>query len=246
MSELRIGVIGAGVMGSGIAQTLAAAGYETVCCDVLEAALERGRREVVTGRFGLECAVARGLLTRAQIDAALARLTWSTSTEMAAAADLIVECVPERLELKIRVFRELDRLAKPTAILASNTSGFPIAALAASTERAERVLGWHWASPPPVMKLAEIVATEQTSQSTIETVVEVARACAKNPVVVKDTAMAWGFVANRVYFAMLREAERVVSEGVATREQVNQLMVDAYRWPVGPFALVSGAQSGWK
>jgi len=246
MTELRIGVIGAGVMGSGIAQSLAAAGYETVCCDVLEAALERGRREVVTGRFGLEPAVARGLLTRAQMDAALARLTWSTSTEMAAAADLIVECVPERLDLKIRVFRELDRLAKPTAILASNTSGFSIAALAASTERPERVLGWHWASPPPVMKLAEIVATEQTSQSTIETVIEVARACAKNPVVVKDTAMAWGFVANRVYFAMLREAQRVVSEGVATREQVNQLMVDAYRWPVGPFALVSGAQSGWK
>jgi 3-hydroxyacyl-CoA dehydrogenase len=246
MSELRIGVIGAGVMGSGIAQSLVAAGYETVCCDVLEAALERGRREVVTGRFGFERAVARGLLTRGQMGAALARLTWSTSTEMAAAADLIVECVPERLELKIRVFRELDRLAKPTAILASNTSGFSIAALAASTERPERVVGWHWASPPPVMKLAEIVATEQTSQSTIETVVEVARACGKNPVVVKDTAMAWGFVANRVYFAMLREAQRVVSEGIATREQVNQLMVDAYRWPVGPFAMVSGAQTGWK
>jgi 3-hydroxyacyl-CoA dehydrogenase len=246
MTELRIGVIGAGVMGSGIAQSLAAAGYETVCCDVLEAALERGRREVVTGRFGLERAVARGLLERAQMDAALARLTWSTSTEMAAAADLIVECVPERLDLKIRVFRELDRLAKPTAILASNTSGFSIAALAAATERPERVVGWHWASPPPVMKLAEIVATEQTSQSTIETVVEVARACGKNPVVVKDTAMSWGFVANRVYFAMLREAQRVVSEGIATREQVNQLMVDAYRWPVGPFAMVSGAQSGWK
>ena len=121
--------------------------------------------------------------------------------------------MPERLDLKIRVFRELDRLAKPTAILASNTSGFPIAALAAATERPERVIGWHWASPPPVMKLAEIVATEQTSQSTIETVVEVARACGKNPVVVKDTAMAWGFVANRVYFAMLREAQRVVDEG---------------------------------
>jgi len=246
MSELRIGVIGAGVMGSGIAQTLAAAGYETVCCDVSEAALERGKREVVTGRFGLESAVARGLATRAQMEAALARLTWSSSTEMAAAADLLVECVPERLDLKIRVFRELDRVAKPTAILASNTSGFSIAALAAATGRPERVVGWHWASPPPVMKLAEIVATEETSQSTIETVVEVARAAGKNPIVVKDTAMSWGFVANRIYFAMLREAQRVVAEGIATHEQVNQLMVDAYRWPVGPFAMVGGAQSGWK
>jgi 3-hydroxyacyl-CoA dehydrogenase len=246
MSELRVGVIGAGVMGSGIAQCLAAAGYETVCCDVEEPALERARRDVVTGRFGLEGAVARGKMTREQLEATIARLTWNTSLEMAAAADLIVECVPERLDLKIRVFRELDRLAKPTAILASNTSGFSIAALAASTGRPERVIGWHWASPPPVMKLAEIVATEQTSQSTIETVVEVAAACGKNPVVVKDTAMSWGFVANRIYFAMLREAQRVVSEGIATREQVNQLMVDAYRWPVGPFAMVSGAQTGWQ
>ena len=246
MTELRIGVIGAGVMGSGIAQTLAAGGYETVCCDVAEAALERARRDVVSGRFGLESAIARGKLGRAEMQAALARLTWSTSTEMAAAADLIIECVPERLDLKIRVFRELDRLAKPTAILASNTSGFPIAALAAATERPERVIGWHWASPPPVMKLAEIVATDQTSQSTLEAVVEVARACGKNPIVVKDTALSWGFVANRVYFAMLREAQRVVAEGIATREQVNQLMVDAYRWPVGPFAMVSGATGGWK
>src|SRR5258706_15230384 len=165
---------------------------------------------------------------------------------MPATATCTVDGVRKRLELKIRFFRDLYRLAKPTAILASNTSGFPLAARAASAGRRGRVIGWHGAPPPPVMKLAEIVATEQTSQSTIETVVEVARACAKNPVVVKDTAMAWGFVANRVYFAMLREAERVVSEGVATREQVNQLMVDAYRWPVGPFALVSGAQSGWK
>ena len=96
------------------------------------------------------------------------------------------------------------------------------------------------------MKFAEIVAAEHTSQTTIETVSEVARACGKNPVVVKDNAMAWGFVANRVYFAMIREAQRVVDDGVATREQVNQLMVDCFRWPVGPFAMVAGATSGWK
>lgn len=246
MTELRVGVIGAGVMGSGIAQTLAVAGYETVCCDSAPAALERAKVGVVSGRFGMESAVARGKLSREAMDAALARLTWSDSLAMAAVADLIIECVPERLELKIRIFRELDRLAKPTAILASNTSGFSIAALAAATDRAERVVGWHWASPPPVMKFAEIVAAEHTSQATIETVVEVANACGKNPVVVKDTPMAWGFVANRVYFAMIREAQRVVDEGIATREQVNALMVDCFRWPVGPFAMVEGARSGWK
>jgi 3-hydroxybutyryl-CoA dehydrogenase/3-hydroxyacyl-CoA dehydrogenase len=246
MTELRVGVIGAGVMGSGIAQTLAVAGYETVCCDSAPAALERAKSDVVSGRFGMEAAVSRGKLTSAAMSAALARLTWSDSLAMAAVADLIVECVPERIELKIRVFRELDRLAKPTAILASNTSGFSIAALAAATERPERVVGWHWASPPPVMRFAEIVAAEHTSQTTIETVVEVARACGKNPVVVKDNAMAWGFVANRVYFAMIREARAVVDDGVATREQVNQLMVDCFRWPIGPFAMVEGATRGWK
>lgn len=246
MTELRVGVIGAGVMGSGIAQTLAVAGYETVCCDLDPAALERAKLGVVSGRFGMEGAVARGKLTREAMREALARLTWSDTLAMAAVADLIIECVPERLELKIRVFRELDRLAKPTAILASNTSGFSIAALAAATDRAERVVGWHWASPPPVMRFAEIVAAEHTSQATIDTVSEVARACGKNPVVVKDTAMAWGFVANRIYFAMLREARAVVGEGIASREQVNQLMVDCFRWPVGPFAMVEGATRGWK
>ncbi len=246
MTELRVGVIGAGVMGSGIAQTLAVAGYETVCCDPDPAALERAQTGVVSGRFGLEGAVARGKLTRDDMRAALGRLTWSDELAMAAVSDLIVECVPERLELKIRVFRELDRLVKPTAILASNTSGFSIAALAAATDRPERVVGWHWASPPPVMKFAEIVASESTAESTIETVCEVARACGKNPVVIKDNAMAWGFVANRIYFAMLREARAVVGEGVASREQVNQLMVDCFRWPVGPFAMVEGATSGWK
>lgn len=246
MNELSVAVIGAGVMGSGIAQTLAIAGYETVCCDLAAEAIARARVEVVSGRYGMEGAVARNKLSRDAMQAALTRLTWSDSLAMAAVADLIVECVPETLDLKIRVFRELDRVAKPTAILASNTSGFPIAALAAATGRPDRVVGWHWASPPPVMRLAEIVAAERTSAATIETIVEVARNCGKNPIVVKDSAMAWGFVANRVYLAMIREAQRVVDEGVATREQVNALMEDAFRWPVGPFAMTAGATSGWK
>ena len=246
MNELSVAVIGAGVMGSGIAQTLAIAGYETVCCDLAPEALARAKVDVVSGRYGMESAIARGKLTRDAMQTALTRLTWSDSLAMAAVSDLIVECVPETLDLKIRVFRELDRVAKPTAILASNTSGFPIAALAAATSRPDRVVGWHWASPPPVMRLAEIVAAERTSAATIETVVEVARSCGKNPIVVKDSAMAWGFVANRIYLAMVREAQRVVDEGVATREQVNELMVDAFRWPVGPFAMTAGATSGWK
>jgi 3-hydroxyacyl-CoA dehydrogenase len=246
MGELRIGVIGAGVMGGGIAQCTAAAGYATVCTDVAPAALDAARRDAAEGRFGLAGAVARGKLSTADAEAARARITWTADFGAAAACDLVIECVPERLDVKLAVFRRLDRAAPPQAILASNTSGFPIAAMAGATERPARVVGWHWASPAFVMRFAEIVATPATAPDVVEAVVAAASRCGKHPVVVRDNPMAWGFVANRIYFAMLREASRVVEEGVATQEQVNQLMVDCYRWPVGPFAMVKGARTGWK
>ena len=160
--------------------------------------------------------------------------------------DRIIECVPEQLELKMRVFRDLDRRAPAHAILASNTSGFPLAAIAGATSRPERTIVWHWASPAYVMRFAEIVTSAQTDAGVSDAVVAVAKRCGKNPIVVKDQPLAWGFVANRIYGAMLREAARVVEEGVATHEQVNQLMVDCFRWPVGPFAMLKGATSGWK
>jgi 3-hydroxyacyl-CoA dehydrogenase len=241
-----VGVLGAGVMGSGIAQVTAMAGYPTVCYDVDVDALSRAREHVTTGRFGLDGAVERGKLTRDDADAALARLTFSASFDDAANTDVVIEAVPERLELKVRVFRDLDRISSPSTILASNTSGFPIAALAAATDRPEQVIGWHWASPAPVMKLAEIVRTASTSEETIATVSDMAARCGKNPIVVNDTPTSWGFVANRVYFAMIREANRVVEEGVATREQVDQLMTDCFRWPAGPFGMVRGATGGWR
>lgn len=246
MSEYTVGVIGAGVMGSGIAQSLATAGFATVCSDVSPDAIARARESVVDGRYGFERAVERGKLSRADAAAAYDRLRFTESLAEAAVADLVVECVPERIDLKIQVFRELDRQAKPETILASNTSGFPIAALAAATDRAERVIGWHWASPPVVMRFAEIVVTERTSEETRDKVVELAAACGKNPIVVKDQPQTWGFVANRIYFSMVREAQRVVDEGVANAEDVNQLMVDCFNWPVGPLAMVRGASRGWQ
>jgi 3-hydroxybutyryl-CoA dehydrogenase len=241
----RIGVLGAGVMGSGIAQVTATAGYETVCYDVDAGALDAAREHVTTGRYGLERGVERGKVARDEADAALARLMFTESFEEAAATDLVVEAVPERLELKVRVFRDLDRAAPDTTILASNTSGFAIAGLAAATDRADRVIGWHWASPAPVMRLAEVVSTRETSDETVAAVRDVATKCGKNPVVVKDTPMAWGFVANRVYFAMVAEAQKVVSDGIATADDVDQLMMDCFRWPTGPFGMVQGASSGW-
>jgi 3-hydroxybutyryl-CoA dehydrogenase len=242
---MKIGVLGAGVMGSGIAQVCAIAGYDAVCYDVSPDALRAAREHVTTGRFGLDSAVARRKLTREEAGGAIERITFTDAFDAAATTDLVIEAVPESLDLKIKVFRELDRFAPRATILASNTSGLPITALAAATDRAEKVIGWHWASPAPVMKLAEIVVTPHTSDDTTAKVREAASRCGKHPIVVKDNPMQWGFVANRVYFAMVREAQRVVAEELATRDEVDQLMIDCFRWPSGPFGMVKGAGSGW-
>lgn len=244
MSE-RITVMGAGVMGAGIAQVMAIAGHEVAAYDLSADVLAAARDGIDGGRFGLRGAVDRGKLTAELAERALARITFTTDLDAVADADVVIEAVPERLDLKIQVFRDLDRRCQPSAILASNSSGFPIQALAAATERPDRVVGWHWASPAPVMKLAEIVRAPSTSDETVAVVERLATAAGKHPVVVNDTATAWGYVANRVYSAMIREAMRVVEEGIADRAQVDQLMTDCFRWPAGPFGMARGATSGW-
>ena len=232
-------------MGSGIAQVMAIAGHEVVCRDLNMEVLNVARTAVDSGRFGVRGAVERGKLSNEQAEAALKRLTFTTDLETAVNADVIIEAIPEDLALKIRFWRELDSMAPSHTIFASNSSGFSIAALGAATDRPDRMVGWHWASPAPVMKLAEIVRGPLTSSDTVDTVVRLAAAAGKNPVVVNDTDSSWGYVTNRVYFAMVREANRVVSEGIADRSQVDQLMTDCFRWPSGPFGMVSGATSGW-
>ncbi len=241
-----VGVIGAGVMGSGIAQILALAGCETIGFDISKEALDEAHKAVRSGRYGVEKSVELGKLTADEAEAALARLRFSDDFDETCQADLIVECVPERLDLKIKTFRDLDQRAPGHTILASNTSGFSIAGIAAATDRPERVIGWHWASPPVISRFAEIIRTKGTAEHTVETVRVLASRCGKNPVVIRDTAMHWGFVANRVYGAMIREASRCVDEGIASHDEVDQLMVDCFRWPVGPFGMTKGATSGWK
>jgi 3-hydroxybutyryl-CoA dehydrogenase len=241
----RIAVLGAGVMGAGIAQSLAVAGCTVVLRDIDSGVLDRAAKEIQDGRFGLRSAVRREKLSEEQAEAAFARISLVLDLEAVANVDVVVEAVPENLALKIATFRALDQIVGEQAVLASNSSGFPIAALAAATDRADRVVGWHWASPAPVMRLAEIVRTPVTSSTTVDTVCRLAAAAGKNPVVVQDNAMSWGYVANRVYAAMYREADRVIADGVATAEQIDQLMVDCFRWPTGPFGMSSGASSGW-
>jgi 3-hydroxyacyl-CoA dehydrogenase len=176
----------------------------------------------------------------------LARLTFTTQLDEALDVDVVIEAIPEKLGLKLEFWRDADQRAPERVIFCSNSSGFPIEAMAAVVGRADRMIGWHWASPAPVMRLAEIVRGPATSDATVETVVRMAREAGKNPVVVNDTTRAWGYVANRVYSAMVREALRVVDEGIASRQDVDQLMVDCFRWPSGPFGMSKGATSGWQ
>ena len=242
---MKIGVLGSGVMGAGIAQVMATSGHEVVATDVSEESLDKARVGTDTGRFGIKRAVERGKLTEEEAASALDRLHFTSDATMLHDADVIIEAVPENLDLKIREFRRLDEACGPDTIFASNSSGFPCQALAAATDRPDKVIVWHWASPAPVMKLAEIVRGPDTSDATVDTIVELAREAGKNPIVVKDQPMAWGYVANRVYFATIAEADRVVREGIATAEEVDQLMMDTFGWPVGPLAMVRGATSGW-
>ena len=244
--SFKIGVAGAGVMGSGIAQVMALSGCEVTCHDIDEGVLKAASKNVDTGRFGVKSAVERGKISEEEAENSLERIHFTTDAYALNEADLVIEAIPERLDLKVSFWKELDKTAPEKIIFASNSSGFPISAMAAATERPDRFIGWHWASPAPVMKLAEIVKGRETSVETVETVLSLAKSAGKNPVVINDSDSNWGYVTNRVYFAMVKEASAVVEEGIADREQVDQLMTDCFRWPSGPFGMTRGATSGWK
>lgn len=248
MEIKTIAMIGAGVMGAGIAQVLAAGGYDVHLYDVRAEALTAALERIEHGKYGLRRGIALGKTTPEQTTAALEHL--ATFTDLAAACagvDLVVEAVPEDLGLKVRLFRQLDTLAPAHAILASNTSGFPITGLAYATDRPAQVIGWHWASPVPVMMLAEIAVHKETSAATRDAVVTVAARCGKNPVVINDDTRHWGFVANRILMVVVREARQIVAEGIATPEQVDTLVKDCFRWPVGPFEMTGGrTRQGWE
>jgi 3-hydroxybutyryl-CoA dehydrogenase len=243
--HVTIGVVGAGVMGSGIAQTCAMAGHSVVCVDIERGALDHARSEIIDGRFGLRAAAGRGKIGPEHVDRVLERVRFTGDFDELAGIDVAIEAVPEQLGLKIGLFRQLDRVCQSTAILTSNSSGFPIIGMAAATERPEMVLGWHWASPAPVMRFAEVVTTDATSAGAVEVVTALAASMGKRPVIVHDRATNWGYVANRIYGAALVEARRVVEDGICDRDGVDQLMVDCFRWPVGPFTMVSRATDGW-
>jgi 3-hydroxybutyryl-CoA dehydrogenase len=248
MTIKTIGVVGGGVMGSGIAQALAVGGAKVTIRDVNDEMIAKSRATIVDGRYGLERGVERGKTTRADADAALARLSWTTDVKDLAKVDLIIEAVPEDLELKKQVFGELDGLVAADAIFASNTSGLAISDLnkAVSEARRPRFIGMHFFSPAPVMKLVEIIHAPETAEETIAAIEEMCARSGKATVRVKDAPGRYGFIANRIYFAAVREAQAVLKEGIATPEDINKAMVMGFNWPVGPLAMIEGATKGWQ
>ncbi len=231
MEITTVGVIGAGTMGNGIAHVLARSGYEVVLVDVEQRFLDRGLDTICKN---LEREVSRQKLTAEEREAALARICATTSRQELAGCDLVVEAATEKLEIKAEIFRELDSLCRPEAILASNTSSISITKLAALTRRPEKVIGMHFFNPVPVMKLVEVIRGLSTSDDTCWTVKFVAEALGKTPVEVNDAP---GFISNRVLMPMINEAIYAVMEGVGTPEAVDEVFKLGMAHPMGPLTL---------
>jgi 3-hydroxybutyryl-CoA dehydrogenase len=232
MGEIeRIGVVGAGTMGHGIAQVAAGRGFEVALVDVSEEALAKGLSQI---RKGYGRLVEKERMSDAEREAALGRITMSRELDALAGSDLVVEAVVERLEVKQKVLAELDRTLAPEAILATNTSSISITKLAAATGRSDRVIGMHFMNPVPVMKLVELIRGLATSQETYDAVEAASRSMGKTPVEVHDAP---GFVSNRVLMPMINEAIFCLYEGVGEAEAIDEVMKLGMNHPMGPLAL---------
>ncbi len=231
MEVRKIGVVGAGQMGSGIAQVAAQAGYEVVLLDVSEGVLARGLERIRSslGRF-----LEKGRLSQEEHDQALGRIRQSLLLEDLKDADLVIEAIVEDEGAKKELFARLGALVKPEAILASNTSSIPITALARASGRPERFIGMHFFNPVPLMRLVEVIRGQLTSDETRTTVVEVARRMGKEPVEVQDYP---GFVSNRLLMPMINEAIEALREGVASKEAIDGIMRLGMNHPMGPLEL---------
>ncbi len=231
MSIQTIGIIGAGTMGNGIAQACAAAGLNAVMQDVNEAALERG---VGTVSSSLERQVRKGTLSDADKAAVLGRIRTTLKAADLADADLVVEAATENEALKLKILKDVDAIARPSAIIATNTSSISITRLAAATSRPDRFVGMHFFNPVPVMALVEIIRGLRTSDATVDAVAELARKLGKTPIGVKNSA---GFVVNRVLCPMINEAIFALQEGLASAEEIDAGMRLGCNHPIGPLAL---------
>ena len=231
MDVKTVAVIGAGTMGNGIAQVIAASGIAVVITDISEAALGRGLDAI--GK-SLERLVSREKLSDTDKSAALERIRTTTRLEEIADCDVVVEATTENVDLKLKIFADLDRLANPSAILASNTSSISLTRIAGTTGRAPQVIGMHFFNPVPVMQLVELIRALQTSDATFQAIKRLTEKLGKTPVEVRNSP---GFVANRILLPMLNEAVYCLYESLATAEDIDNVMKLGMAHPMGPLAL---------
>ena len=227
-----VGVIGCGVMGSGIAQVSAQAGLRTIVVEANQELLQRGIGNI---RKNLEGLVAKGRLSAPDRDTVLGRIMGATRLEDLEACDIVVEAITETQQLKNETFAKLDRICRPQAILASNNSSCNVTAMAAATKRPQQVVGLHFFNPVPLMKLVEVVRTILTDEATFDTAWEWIRAIGKTPAAVKDST---GFIVNRLLVPYLLEAVRLLESGIASKEDIDQAMKQGCGYPMGPFTLL--------
>jgi 3-hydroxybutyryl-CoA dehydrogenase len=227
----RIAVVGAGQMGNGIAHVFAQAGYPVTMIDISQEALDKGRSNI---QKNLERQAKKGIIAADEAEKILSRIGLDQDMAGVAESSLVIEAATEDSALKFKIFTELDRLTKPDAILASNTSSISITEIARRTTRPDKVVGMHFMNPVPVMKLVEIIRGLATSDETTKRVVDLSKALGKTPVEVNDFP---GFVSNRVLMPMINEAVYCLMEGVGEREAIDQVMTLGMNHPMGPLAL---------
>jgi len=233
MKNIRaVGVVGGGLMGSGIAQVCAAAGFPTVVREVSDALCDKSRKSI---EKVLAKGIERGKVTEAQRDSTLKNLRFATAVEKLAEADLIIEAVVEDLDVKNALWSELNSIARPDAIFASNTSSLTIIAMAAASGRSDRMLGLHFFNPVPLMKLVEVVRTITTSEETENRVLDFVRALGKEPIRAKDSS---GFVVNLLLIPYMLDAINALESNVASVEDIDKGMQLGAGHPMGPFTLL--------
>jgi 3-hydroxybutyryl-CoA dehydrogenase len=232
MEIRRVGVVGLGTMGAGIAQVSVQSGHETIGREISDELNERARS--TTDRY-LTRAVEKERMSLSDKDAALGRLTLTTSLDDLAVCDLVIEAIVEELEPKRELFAQLERICRPETILATNTSALSVSAIAEAVQRPERVIGMHFFNPAPVLPLVEIVRTERSSDEAVEAAYAWAEQAGKQPVRCNDTP---GFIVNRILIPLLNDCVRVLDEAGVSPEDLDKAMTNGAGWPMGPCALV--------
>ncbi len=231
MEIKHIAVVGAGTMGNGIAQVCATSGYQVTMIDVVPAALEKGKATIEKSLGKL---AEKGKLTAEQKTAALKAIATDSDLKAGAAADLIIEAATENPELKLKIFRDLEGIARPGVILASNTSSISLTKIGGATQRADKVIGMHFMNPVPLMTLVEVIRGLATSDETTKTIMGVCQKLGKTPVEAKDSP---GFISNRILCPMINEAIFCLAEGIGTPEAIDTVMKLGMNHPMGPLTL---------